>query len=213
MSISRRHIMSTMAGVAFLPGCAAIDLVTTRTPPKLFELTPKTTFDVLPETDAVIIIEPATAAAGLNTARIALRPEPTLLEYYANALWVDVVPVMVQTLLVETLDSTGSIQAMSPAEAAGTRPEFLLRLNIREFQAEYAEGIDRPPTVNLRLQARLLRLPRRLEVDELDEAASIVATGTAIEEVVLAYDEALGKVLKRLGTWVIESVKLAQAAD
>lgn len=209
MIISRRQTLGSLALATLLPGCNAIDLVASREPPKLFALTPKTTFDEMPDTDAVIIVEPATAAAGLNTARIALRPEPTLLEYYANALWVDVVPVMVQNLLVETLDSTGSIQAMSPAEAAGTRPEFLLRLNIREFQAEYLAGIDNPPEVNIRLQARLLRLPRRVEIAEIDEAVKIESSGTPIESVVLAYDDALGKTLKRLGIWVIDAVASA----
>lgn len=209
MSLTRRKILASAAVSAMLPGCAAVDFVASRTPPKLFELTPKTTFDDLAGTDASIIVEPATAAAGLNNARIALRPEPTLLDYYANALWVDVVPVMVQTLVIETLDSTRAIQAMSPAEAAGTRPGYLLRMNIREFQAEYPNGTSKPPTVNIRLQPRLLQLPRRLEIAELDESAAIEASGTAIEDVVRAFDDALGKVLKRIGIWTVETVRNA----
>ena len=213
MTISRRQtLLTAIAAAASLNGCAAIDLVATRTPPKLFELTPKTTFDEMPKLDKVIIVEPATAAAGLNTARIALRPEPTLLEYYAGALWVDVVPVMVQTLVVETLDSTNSVQAMSPSEAAGTRPDYLMRLNIREFQAEYLNGTSAPPQVDIRIQCRLLGLPRRLEISQLDEAEQVEAAGTSVEQVVRAYDDALGKVLKRLGKWAVATIDKAKDA-
>jgi len=187
-----------------LAGCTAVQFAT-RAPPKLFDLTPKNTFDEgLPSSRAQIIVEPATASAGLNTARIALRPEPTLLDYYANASWIEVVPVMVQTLTIESLDNSGTVQALSPGEAAGIRPDFLLRLNIREFQAVYDNGTGSPPLVQIRIQARLLTLPRRVALNQLDESATARADNTSIESIVLAFDAALGRVLKRLTHWLAE---------
>ncbi|MFP4127094.1 MAG: hypothetical protein ACLFU0_10665, partial [Alphaproteobacteria bacterium] len=66
-----------------LTGCAAVNLAT-RQPPELYALTPKTTFDTdLPDLDrAGLRIETPTAAGGLNTTRIALKPTPTRLQYY-----------------------------------------------------------------------------------------------------------------------------------
>ena len=196
-----------------IEGCTAIDFVTNRAPPKLFELSPKTTFgDDLPDIDAAVLIEPPSATAGLNTARIALRPEPTLLEYYANALWIDVVPVMVQTLATESFDATGRIDALSPADAAGVRPDFSLRIHIREFQAQYDEGTSKPPLVNIRLQARLLAMPRRDSLDTVSIQQLMRAEETSVESVVRAYDDALGKALKRLVEWSLKEIEKAENA-
>ena len=198
-----RRRFALMAAPA-LGGCTAVQFAN-REPPKLFELTPKSTFEPgLPVTNALVIVEPATANAGLNTARIALRPEPTLLDYYANATWIEVVPVMVQTLAIESLDNSGSVDALFPAEAAGIRPGFQLRLNIREFQAVYDNGTNSPPDIQIRLQARLLELPRRNALGQFDEKAMQRSETTAIEDIVLAFDTALGRVLKQLSHWVAE---------
>ena len=63
-------------------------------------------------------VEVPTATAGLNSARIALRPTPTTLEYYAGASWIDV-PVMVQNLS-ESLDNTGKVDVLG-REVVGVR--------------------------------------------------------------------------------------------
>ena len=196
-----------------LTGCTALQAVARREPPKLFELSPKTTYEdeETAPLDVAMVIDTPSATAGLNTARIALRPEPTLLEYYANALWIDVVPVMVQTLVVESFDANGRLDALSPVDAAGIRPDFSLRLHIREFQAQYDEGTDSPPLINVRFQARLLTMPRRDSLDTVSLQQLVRAEETSIESVVRAYDEALGKVLKRLVSW--SNSRIEKAAE
>ena len=62
-----------------------------------------------------------TATAGLNSARIALRPTPTTLEYYARASWIDVVPVMVQNLLAESFDNAGKIDVLGRGVVGSAR--------------------------------------------------------------------------------------------
>ena len=136
-------------------------------PPRLYELTPKSTFaDDLPTVRSRLTVEVPTATAGLNSARIALRPTPTTLEYYAGASWIDVVPVMVQNLVLESLDNTGKIDVLG-REVVGVRADLALLIHVREFQAEY-EGAG-PPQVRVRLQARLIRLPRRTSLAATSE--------------------------------------------
>ncbi|MCB1970531.1 MAG: membrane integrity-associated transporter subunit PqiC [Geminicoccaceae bacterium] len=212
MMMQRRQALAVF-GTAMLGGCNALQYVTNREPPTLFELTPKTTFDEsLPRTGSAIVIDAPTATAGLNTARIALRPDATRLEYYANAIWVDVVPVMVQNLLTESLDSTDRVDALSPMEASGIRANYSLRMYIREFQAEYDEGTDKPPMVHVNTEVRLLDMPRRDSLATVSFEQFERSKGTSISEVVLAYDEALGKVLKRLVDWTIKSIITANEA-
>ena len=78
----------------------------------------------LPRVDWQLIIETPVAAAGLNTSRIALQRSPVTLEYYANANWTDVAPLMVQTLLIESFENSGKIVAVSrdhPVAGCGQR--------------------------------------------------------------------------------------------
>ena len=93
----------------------------TAEPPRLYDLTPKSTFaDDLPTVPGRLSVEVPTATAGLNSARIALRPTPTTLEYYAGASWIDVVPVMVQILLDRS--TTPARSTCSAARWSGCAP-------------------------------------------------------------------------------------------
>jgi cholesterol transport system auxiliary component len=95
-----------------LGGCAAALGLARAEPPRLYELTPTSTFADLPHLDARLSVEVPTATAGLNVARLALRPTPSTLEYYARASWIDVVPVMVQHLLLESLENAGRLDVV-----------------------------------------------------------------------------------------------------
>jgi cholesterol transport system auxiliary component len=196
-----RHA-AILAGCLAVGGCAAALQLAAPAPPRLYELTPKSTFsDDLPTVDSRLSVEVPTATAGLNSARIALRPTPTTLEYYAGASWIDVVPIMVQNLVLESLDNTGKIDVLG-REVVGVRADLALLLHVREFQAEY-EGAG-PPEVRVRLQARLIRLPRRTSLAAISEEFVVRAADTSVPAIVMAFDEAFGKALKRIVEWTLK---------
>lgn len=202
---TRRALLALPAALLPLAACTPAALLGSRPAPKLYELTPKSTYAAgLPDTRSVLRVEPASATAGLNTTRIALRPEPTSLDYYADALWIDVVPVMVQNLVLESLENSGRVDALGPA-AAGVPADYALLVHVREFQAEYGEP-GRPPQVHVRLQARLLTLPRRESVAASGADAMVPASGNDLDSIVAAFDEALGKVLKQLVEWLTRTL-------
>jgi cholesterol transport system auxiliary component len=195
-----------LCGCILLGGCAALELATAE-PPRLYDLTPKSTFDALPTVPGRLSVETTTATAGLNTARIALRQTPTTLDYYAGANWIDVVPVMVQNLLLESLDNTGKIDVLG-REVVGVRADLALLTHVREFQAEYDSA--GAPQVRVRLQARLIRLPRRTSIAAISEESIVRASNTSLPAIVDAFDEAFGKVLKRIVEWVVTEAATAQ---
>jgi len=200
-----------LAICALLGACAAALNLAAPDPPRLYSLTPKSTFaDDLPEVDARISVEVPTATAGLNTARIALQPTSTTLEYYARARWVDVVPVMVQNLLLESLENAATLDVLG-REVVGVRADYALLVHIREFQAEYSQIEDEPPTVRVRLQARLIRLPRRTSVAATSKAYTIEAANGSLPAIVTAFDDGLGKALRRLVEWTVHEVVKAEA--
>jgi cholesterol transport system auxiliary component len=209
MIVSRLRRALALAGCLLLGACAAALEFATADPPRLYDLTPKSTFaDDLPMVPGRLSVEVPTATAGLNSARIALRPTPTTLEYYAGASWIDVVPVMVQNLVVESLDNTGKIDVLG-REVVGVRAELALLTHVREFQAEYdAAGA---PLVRIRLQARLIRLPRRTSIAATSEEFVVRASNTSLPAIVNAFDEACGKALKRIVEWAVTEAATAQA--
>ncbi len=204
--MSRRLHTNALVALALcvlLGACAALELAT-RQPPRLFQVTPKSTFpDDLPEVDSRLAIEVPTATAGLNTARIALRPTPTTFDYYAGASWVDVVPVMVQNLLIESFDNTDRIDVIG-REVVGVRADYALLPHIREFQAEYEQsGL---PTIRVRLQARLVELPRRTSVASTSTEAVVRSRDSSVDAIVRAFDEAFGAATRDLVVWTMQQL-------
>lgn len=202
-----RRIAGLLACLA-VGACAAAFEFAAPEPPRIYSLTPKSTFDDdLPDVRTRLTVEVPTATAGLNTARIALRPTPTTLDYYARATWIEVVPVMVQNLLIESLDNTGTLDVLG-REVVGVRAEYALLTHIREFQAEY--GGEGRPEVRVRLQARLVRLPRRTSIRATSEEAVVEVADSSLESIVAAFDEAFGKVVKRIAAWTVRETAEAE---
>src|SRR3546814_20608735 len=101
-------------GILFaLAGCA--QLVPGQGPaPLLYTLTPKSTYgNDAPTVGWQLTLEVPFASAALNTTRIAVQPTPTSFKYYARAGWTDVAPLMVQTLMVESFQTSKRIDRRS----------------------------------------------------------------------------------------------------
>jgi len=190
--------------------CAAALQLAQPEPPRLYELTPPGAFaEGLPEVAARLAIEVPTATAGLNVARIALRPTPTTLEYYAGARWIDVVPVMVQSLLTESFDNAGKLDVLGRG-VVGVRADYALLAQVRDFQAVYRDA--GAPEVRIRLQARLVRLPRRESLAATAAEAVVQAEGTSLPAIVRAFDQAFDQAARRLVEWTLEEAAAATTA-
>lgn len=195
----RRFGGGAIAAAALTVGCGPIRL--TPDPPQLYQLSPKSTFDEdLPNVAWQILIEPPVAAAGLDTARVALRQSVTTLDYYANVSWTDRAPEMVQTLMVESFENSGQIISVG-RESIGLRANYVLKTELREFQSETFG--DEPDQVRVRLNAKLVRIPDRVIIaGENFESLSPVAERN-FGAVIHVFDEALGRVLRGLVEWTL----------
>jgi cholesterol transport system auxiliary component len=195
--LARRLFLGLAAG-----GLAGCQLPGTGEPPKLFTLTPKSTFAAdLPRADWQLAIEAPVAPGGIDTTRIAVQRTPLTLDYFARAQWTDTAPRMVQTLLLESFENTGKLVAVG-RESSSLRPDYLLKVDLREFQAEFrAAG----PVARVRISARLVRLPERSVVASFSHEAVEQASGREIEQIVTAFDDALGAVLRRVAEWTLRT--------
>lgn len=187
-----------------LAACTGI-IPGTGEPLKLYTLTPKSTYEgELPNVAWQLVVETPIAPAGINTNRIALSHSPITLDYFAGATWTDSAPAMVQTLLVESFENTGRIVAVG-RESVGLRADYVLKIELREFQAEYASP-EAPPSVHIRIIAKLVRMPvREIVASHMTERKAQAASNT-LDSVVAAFDDALGPVLKDIVVWTLTSV-------
>ena len=200
---TRRHLLGAALTLPLAALATACDLTVPGQgpPPVLYRLTPKSTFsEDLPRVDWQLILEVPVADAGLNTTRVALLRTPTQLEYYARSSWTDRAPLMVQTLMIESFENSGRIVAVG-RESVGLRADFILKTELREFQAEY-HGAENP-NVRVGINVKVVEMPRRTIVASRSFEAEVEAEADAMTEIITAFDEALGKVLKHLVEWTL----------
>ena len=65
------------------------------------------------------------------------------IDYFADGEWTDRAPLLVQTLLLESLENSRSINAID-RESVGLRADFILKSEIRHFEAVY-DSPNGPP--------------------------------------------------------------------
>jgi cholesterol transport system auxiliary component len=110
---------------------------------------------------------------------------------------------MVQSLLIESFERTGKIVAVGP-ESAGLRPDFILKTDLREFQANYRND-DPIPTVLVRMTAKLVAMPQRKIVRSITSEKSVKAQGSAFPDVLNAFDDAIGHVFRDIVVYTLST--------
>jgi len=153
-----------------------------------------------------LVVEEPLANGGLNTARIALRPNHLEVKYFADARWTERAPKMVQTLLVESFENTGRIVSVG-RQVIGLRSDFNLKTELREFQVEEFGGRK----VRVRINAKLVTQPRQTIVASQSFESTREIAGKTMAASIRAWDSALGDVLKQVVMWTLDEGRAAQS--
>ena len=186
------------AAVLFLGGCALVE--GGGPPPRLFTPHPKTTFaSDLPTANWQLVVDPPQAPASIDSVRIAVRKSPLELDYYAGAAWADRVPSMVLTLLVSSFENTGKIVGVG-RELASLRGDFALRTDIRNFEVEREGGHT---GAHVHIVSKLVQLPERIIVSDNSCDYKEDAASDKLEDIVEAYNSALGRCMRRIVEWTL----------
>lgn len=183
-------------------------------PPQLRSLSraPEIAADA-PRVDWQLLIEAPLAAAGLDTARIALTHGGSALGYYAGVAWIDRAPLLVHTRIIESFERSRRIVAVG-RETLGLRADFLLKVELRDFQAEYADGIEGQvvPDVRTAINVKLVEMPRRTIVADRTFEATERAGGPDIEAIVAAFDTALARAIGEVVVWTLREGEASRRA-
>ncbi|TYO91233.1 ABC-type transport auxiliary lipoprotein family protein [Oceanicella actignis] len=195
------------AALLALSGCgglAGLSAVTETA--ALYDLSPKTSFDAdLPRVRRQVVVEEPTAWSYVDTDRVAVKVGPYRVEYFPAVRWVDRAPKMVQRLLVESLENSGALAAVG-RQAVGLNSDYTLIADLREFEAVSVGGADEPVGVLVRLNVKVVAEPRGLIIASESFAARTRAASNGFDDVAEAFDQALGKVLRRAVEWSVRAI-------
>lgn len=207
--LSRQSIW-TFALAAGLSGCGLLELPGSGPAPKLYDLSPKNTFDEsLPRVDVQLLVEEPSSARGLDSDRITLRSSPIEIKYFAGVRWADRAPRMVQILMVESFENTSRIVSVG-RQSIGLRPDYSIKSDLREFQAEYFQ--DGTPQIHVRMNVKLVKMPDAKIVASRTFDQVLPASGKDIPAIVQSFDETLGKILRQSVEWSMQEIAQREAA-
>ena len=168
-----------------LSSCA---LLSPAKPDRIFALTP------LPPSPprrcrfpALAVAEP-TALALFDTARILNRPDPHEFAYYSGAVWEDRVPALLQHLIIESLRNQLAATITPDQLAVQTTT---LATDVQDFQIEPGN------TVHVTLAANVAGETRLFESRQ-------TAASDHMADLVLAFDAAVGEVMRGMVGWLSE---------
>jgi cholesterol transport system auxiliary component len=205
LGLSRRFLPSIL--VLGLAGCSG--LFGGSSPPHLYRVTPKSTYPSnLPHPSVQLLIDLPLTPAGLDTARIALTRSAVSIDYFADAEWTDRVPLLVQTALLQSFENSRTITAID-RESVGLRADFILKPEIRHFEAVYDSANGRPE-VWVEINVRLVNPSDREVVAQTSFEQRRRASANDVPSIVIALDDALGAVIKDIVVWTVTNPALAK---
>ena len=197
-SIRRFCLLCAALMLTALGGC--LSLIKEPDPIATYSLRPETVADDgWKSADwALTVIRPNTSAF-LDTNRIAVRPEPNVLQVYKGANWSDTLPDLVQTAVVEGFENSGKIKTVS-RQNSGVPAEVALLLDIREFEAVYAPGA-RIPAASIRIHAKLLQYPSNRVIAIRTFSTDVPAASKRIPDVIQAFEQGMVRINGEIVGW------------
>jgi len=197
-----RFVSVAIVSALALSACALPDLGS-GPPPDLYVLSPKSTFaDDIPNVTWQLVVEEPSTAKGIDTDRIAIAPSALEVKYFGGSRWADRAPRMVQQLLIQSFENTKKIVSVG-RQSIGLRSDFVLKTELREFQAEKTpEG---GTVVRVRVNLKLVRPSLGTIVASESFESVKPANSENVPDIVQSFDDAVGAVLKRAVAWTLTS--------
>ncbi len=197
--LSRRGVLGAAACLASLAGCS---LLLPTAAPQLYRLTPQT--GDAPKATRVrgqLVVATPVAPESLDTEKIALTRDQTTLDYFAGAAWTDRVPLLLQGLMIDAFEDSGQIIAVG-RDSSDLNADYRLETNLRDFQARYT-GSGSLPTIVVRLDSKLVRMPDRRIVDSVLAEKEVQAMRNDLDSIVEAFDKATGEIIAQMVDWTL----------
>lgn len=197
-SYRRARYFLALASVVLVSACSTGSLFDSDTPvPTSYVLAPAPAAS--PNTTVIpvdISVSRPDLAPGLDSDRIAVL-RGRLLDYYRGVRWGSRTIELIQTLVVDSLEDQKLFRSVT-AEQARVAGDYVLDLQVRDFQAEYADGADRP-VIHVALIGRLIRVIDRELVATVSSQARAEAQEERMSAVTAAFERASHQAIVDVG--------------
>lgn len=198
MILSRR--MFTLSALA-LPGCSALGVLSDASVPRdTYELQPVTIPPQGSRSQRSLLVLMPTAPAAISSDRILIRPDPLSVAYLGEARWSDLVPQMLQSVLIRSLASAGQIGFVG-AQGAGPVPDTVLLTRIDAFGVEVQ--VDGRFMTRTSIELTVLRDRDQRVLGTRRFAQSAILANDDARTIVQALQGQLDVVLSEAAPWVL----------
>jgi cholesterol transport system auxiliary component len=121
--------------------------------------------------------------------------------YSKDARWVPSSVALFDSALQRTFDADqGPARLVDRAEIA--RIDYVLKLDVRTFEARYDHGQAAAPTIVVEVHAALDRTRDRIVVSDRSFKAAVTASENRVGAIAQAFDQAVAEALGELVAWV-----------
>ena len=120
--------------------------------------------------------------------------------YVAETRWAAPATVLWDAAVLSAFDADpGRARLISRGEAG--KIDYVLRLDVRNFETRYDRGPKAAPDIIVRVRASLTNGINRSLTDERVFESRITATDNRVSAIIPAYDKAVAEVLKEIVDW------------
>lgn len=201
---SRRGLLTTglLGGATLLSGCGSLLKAVERDEPRLYRLDPDVNLpSSLPRVDWHLVIADVDSGSDMNSLRIPLQKTPLQVEYFARANWTNHLSDMIANRMLVAFETSGSILNVG-RESLSLKPDYRLRTEVRNFQAEYFDGA--PPEIHVGLAQRLVSIrDSRVVATKVFETRER-ATRDSMDPIIRAFNTAFGKLVSEIVPWTLQ---------
>lgn len=203
-----RRVFLASSGSIFIascvvPGCSS--LLPAPMAPPIYVLEPP--FSWIPAVSRVnwqLAIALPRADMGLDTVRIALRKNPPMQDYYANAAWPDRLPVLIQDLLIQAFVLSGRIVGVA-RDDSGVAAKFRLETELLNFEAHYDQA-GTAPAVVVQFGISVVSLQTRTIIARTTVMERVAAMRNSLADIVKSFDEATARTLEQIVAWTFREL-------
>jgi cholesterol transport system auxiliary component len=190
LSAQRRKrcwLIGTLLSSVALVGCTGSLLETDLPPASIYVIAPAPTPQSKDANTLAVdlSIGRPDVGPGLDTNRIAVL-KGRQLDYYRAASWGGSTREVVQTFLVDSLEDQRLFRSVT-AEQARVAGDYVLDVEVRDFQAEYANEGE-PPVAHMKMVGRLIRVVDRELVATIAAEAQTLASADRMHAVAAAFE-------------------------
>lgn len=184
-----------------LSGCAAASLLTGGgPPPATYDLTAPATFESVGSTSAQLAVTAPAAVGALNSERIVVRPQPTLVTYLSGAQWNDRLPVLVQARLIEAFQNSGRVRSVAPPGGAQVS-DYGLVTDLRDFEVLAYEK-----TAVIDISARIIADSNGRVVASRHFRTVVPLPGDSPEVMIAGLNKAFDGISREIVGWTLSAI-------